>query len=51
MAKRDKNRSYQDWEDDWRPIDEDKEKKERQKQRRKDRNKKYQIVEEMDDDE
>ena len=47
MAKRDKNRSYDDWEDDWR--DEEDSKKQRDKERKNQRVQKYTNAEGWDD--
>ena len=47
MAKRDKNRSYDDWEDDWR--DEEDSKKQRDKERKNQRVQKYTNTEGWDD--
>ena len=47
MAKRDKNRSYDDWEDDWR--DEEDSKKQRDKERKNQRVQKYTNSEDWND--
>lgn len=47
MAKRDKNRSYDDWEDDWR--DEEDSKKQRDKERKNQRVQKYTNAEDWND--
>lgn len=47
MAKRDKNRSYDDWEDDWR--DEEDSKKQRDKERKNQRVQKYTNTEDWND--
>lgn len=47
MAKRDKNRSYDDWEDDWR--DEEDSKKQRDKERKNQRVQKYTTTEDWND--
>ena len=41
MAKRDKNRSYKEWEDDWSSYEQDDKKKELQINRRNKRNQKH----------
>lgn len=55
MAKRDKNRSYNEWEDDWSDYTEEDSKKERDVDRRNKRTRKYKIIttpiEDWDDDE
>ena len=47
MSKRDKNRSYDDWEDDWR--DEEDSKKQRDKERKNQRVQKYTTTEDWND--
>lgn len=47
MAKRDKNRSYDDWEDDWR--DEEDSKKQRDKERKNQRVQKYTNAEDWNE--
>ena len=47
MAKRDKNRSYDDWEDDWR--DEEDSKKQRDRERKNQRVQKYTTTEDWND--
>jgi hypothetical protein len=47
MAKRDKNRSYDDWENDWR--DEEDSKKQRDKERKNQRVQKYTNAEDWND--
>lgn len=47
MAKRDKNRSYDDWEDDWR--DEEDSKKQRDKERKNQRVQKYTTTADWND--
>jgi hypothetical protein len=47
MAKRDKNRSYDDWEDDWR--EEEDSKKQRDKERKNQRVQKYTTTEDWND--
>ena len=47
MAKRDKNRSYDDWEDDWRDAEDSK--KQRDKERKNQRVQKYTNAEDWND--
>jgi hypothetical protein len=50
MAKRDKNRSYNEWEDDWADYSEEDSKKEKEIDRRNKRAKKHIITEDWDDE-
>ena len=49
MAKRDKNRSYDDWEEDWADDEEEEYKKQKDIERRNQRIQKYSNTEDWDD--
>lgn len=51
MAKRDKNRSFNEWEDDWSDREYEDSKKNQQQERRKNRAKKYDNIEDWNDEE
>lgn len=48
MAKRDKNRSFNEWEDDWNDREYEDSKKTKQQERRKNRAKKYDIIDDWE---
>lgn len=48
MARRDKNRSFNEWEDDWNDKEYEDSKKTKQQERRKNRAKKYDMIDEWE---